>query len=232
MPTTIVTGASRGIGASICSYLSSHGHDVIGVARRPAEGFFGKFYVADLANETELDEVFARITAENQIDCLVNNAGRASRQALDEVKLPELRDMFALNVQAIVQCAKHVVPQMRARGKGRIVNMASRALLGRTRTSIYAATKAAVQSLTRSWAIELAQSGITVNAVAPGVINSEMFVRNNPPEDPETLKLMELIPMRRPGEPVEIAAAVAYFLSEEAAYTTGQTLYVCGGWSI
>lgn len=205
---------------------------MIGVARQPAAGFIGKFYVADLANEAALDEIFTRITAENQIDCLVNNAGRASRQTLDEVKLTEFRDMFALNVQATVQCAKHVVPQMRARGKGRIVNMASRALLGRTKTSIYAATKAAVQALTRSWAIELAASGITVNAVAPGVVQSEMFMRNNPPDDPETLKLMELIPMRRAGDPAEIAAAVAYFLSDEAAYTTGQTLYVCGGWSI
>jgi 3-oxoacyl-[acyl-carrier protein] reductase len=232
MPTTLVTGASRGIGAVICNYLAAHGHNIIGVARQRPEDFNGKFYAADLANEQEVDEVFAKIMTENEIDGLVNNAGRASRAKLEDVDLSELRDMFTLNVQALVQCTKLVVPQMRERGKGRIVNMASRALLGRNRTSVYAATKAAVQALTRSWAIELAEGGITVNAVAPGIVQSEMFLRNNPPNDPETLRLLQSIPMHRPGNSMEVAPAVAYFLSEGASYTTGQTLFVCGGWSL
>lgn len=232
MPTTIVTGASRGIGAVICGYLAERGHHVIGLSRQEPEGFRGTFFRADLADEAETKAAMARILAEHQVDNLVNNAGKASRQPIEEIVLDEVRDMMELNVMATIQCSQAVVAQMKQRGAGRIVNMASRAMLGRERTSVYAATKAAVEGLTRSWAIEFGGDGITVNAVAPGVIDSEMFRRNNPAGSPETAKLLDRIPLHRTGQPAEVAAAVAYFLSEDAAYTTGQTLYVCGGWSI
>jgi NAD(P)-dependent dehydrogenase (short-subunit alcohol dehydrogenase family) len=232
VPTTIVTGASRGIGATICDHLSGIGHDVIGVARTPMERFTGHFYVADLADEADTAKVFAHILDKHPIDNLVNNAGIASRASLEDVALQDVRTMMTINVEATIQCAQLVLPQMRARGSGRIVNMASRALLGRERTSVYAASKAAVEALTRSWAIELGDEGITVNAVAPGVIDSPMFARNNPADAPATQALMQRIPMHRTGQAREVAAAVAYFLSDDAGYTTGQTLYVCGGWSI
>lgn len=232
MPTTIVTGASRGIGLVISEHLADLGHDVIGVARRAVDNFKGLFYTADLADESDAARVLSQILRDHSVDNLVSNAGLSRRHSLEDIPLSELREMMALNIQATVQCAQYVVPQMKARGKGRIVNVASRAMLGREQTSAYAATKAATEALTRSWAIELAEFGVTVNAVAPGAIASQMFERNNPVGTPERDKLMDRIPMHRLGQPREVASAIAYFLSDDAAYTTGQTLYICGGWSI
>ncbi|MDE8654517.1 SDR family oxidoreductase [Novosphingobium album (ex Liu et al. 2023)] len=232
MPTTIVTGASRGIGTVICDYLARRGHHVIGLARGRPEGFAGSFYAADLTDEAETADTLARILAEHEVDNLVNNAGKADRKAIEDISLAGARDMMELNVMATIQCTQAVVAGMKRRGAGRIVNMASRALLGRERTAVYAASKAAVEALTRSWALELGGHGITVNAVAPGVIDSAMFRQNNPADSPETAKLLDRIPLHRTGQPAEVAAAVAYFLSPDAGYTTGQTLFVCGGWSV
>ena len=97
---------------------------------------------------------------------------------------------------------------------------------------MYSAAKAALVGFTRSWALELAASGITVNCVAPGPVATEMFAQNNPPDLPRTQAMLAAVPMGRMGEPAEIAAAIDYFLSAEAGFTTGQTLFVCGGASI
>ncbi|WP_404477534.1 SDR family oxidoreductase [Novosphingobium sp. BL-52-GroH] len=232
MPTTLVTGAGGTLGTAICSDLTARGHEVIGIARRPIAEFAGVFYSVDLANAASTEAALAGILAEHRIDNLVNNAGASGRAALEDVDIDAAHAMYELNVHATVRVTKALLPTMRANGRGRIVNMCSRAMLGRERTSIYASSKAAVEGLTRSWAIEFADSAITVNAVAPGFIYSEMFERNNPPDSPQTQRDLSRVPLGRLGQADEVAAAVAYFLSDEAGYTTGQTLYVCGGWSI
>ncbi|WP_404478873.1 SDR family oxidoreductase [Novosphingobium sp. BL-52-GroH] len=232
MPTTLVTGAGGTLGTALCAYLAERGHHVIGVARRPIPDFAGDFYSADLADDVSTAAAMAAILADHRVDNLVNNAGASDRAALEDVDLAAVRTMYELNVNATIKVTQAVLPAMRANGRGRIVNMCSRAMLGRERTSIYASSKAAVESLTRSWALEFADSAITVNAVAPGFIHSEMFVRNNPPDSPQTQKDMSRVPLGRLGQGGEVAAAVNYFLSDEAGYTTGQTLFVCGGWSI
>jgi len=135
-------------------------------------------------------------------------------------------------MRAAIQCAQAVLPAMLNARFGRIVNITSRALLGRANTSSYSAAKAGLVAITRSWALELADKNITVNAVGPGPTETDMWNKNNPPDAPATRAHIARIPMGRMGQPDEIAGAVAYFMSEEASFTTGQHLFVCGGLSI
>jgi NAD(P)-dependent dehydrogenase (short-subunit alcohol dehydrogenase family) len=121
---------------------------------------------------------------------------------------------------------------MRAAGFGRIVNLGSRALLGREGRIAYGGSKAAVVSMTRTLALETARDGITVNCVAPGPVETEMFAQNHPHGSAERTRITGAMPMGRVGTTAEIAAACAYFLSDAAGFTTGQVLYVDGGLSV
>jgi 3-oxoacyl-[acyl-carrier protein] reductase len=140
--------------------------------------------------------------------------------------------LLRLNLHRTIQSMQATLPAMRAKRWGRIVNVSSLTVVGIPLRSAYAATKAAVNSLTRTWALEVAETGITVNAVAPGPVETEMFRRNTPAGSDAEDRFLSLIPMRRLGKPEEIAAAVAFLLSDEAAFITGQTLFVDGGGSI
>jgi NAD(P)-dependent dehydrogenase (short-subunit alcohol dehydrogenase family) len=121
---------------------------------------------------------------------------------------------------------------MRTKRRGRIVNIGSRAALGKAGLSVYGAIKGALVSTTRTWALELAGDGITVNTVSPGPIATEMFYNNFPPDSPATKAFLAAIPIGRIGSPADVAAAVNFLVSDEASFITGQTLYVCGGLSI
>lgn len=231
-PVTLITGATRGIGRAIADRLAGAGHRVLGIARSADDSFPGELFPADAGDQAELARVLDGILHTVEVDNLVNNAGFNQVQPLKDIRLADFRRILDVNLQATLQCAQACTPAMIRKGRGRIVNMASRALLGRPGTSSYSAAKAGVVAMSRCWALELAQYNITVNVVAPGPIDTEMFRRNNPPERPHTQAIVGSVPLRRMGKPAEVAAAVAYFLSDEAAFTTGQTLYVCGGLSI
>lgn len=131
-----------------------------------------------------------------------------------------------------MRLAQAVVPQMKAMRHGRIVNIASRAALGKPLRSVYSATKAAMLGLTRTWALELAPYGITVNCIGPGPIATDLFRAANPPDSPQTQAILATVPAGRLGEPEEIAHAVSFFAHRHAAFTTGQVLYVCGGMTV
>ena len=231
--TVLVTGASRGIGLATARMLGGKGYRVIGMARNPpASPFPGEFHAVDLADAQALERVLATVSGQGGVDALVNNVGTARMEVLGQITAEALLHQFELNILATVAVTQACVAGMRARGWGRIVNISSRAALGKEGRSGYAATKAGVLGLTRTWALELASDGITVNAVAPGPIGTEMFEAHNPPAAPATRALIEQIPVGRIGRPEEVAAAIAFFLSEEAGFVTGQTLYVCGGLSV
>jgi NAD(P)-dependent dehydrogenase (short-subunit alcohol dehydrogenase family) len=232
-PVTLVTGASRGIGHAVALRLARAGHRVINLSRSdPGADFPGTTYRVDLADADETRDVLVRVTREHAVDNLVNNAGIARINPIEQISADEFQQQIDLNLHALVQCTQAVLPAMRDRRRGRIVNIGSRAALGKGGRSVYGATKAAVASLTRTWALELGRDGITVNAVAPGPIATEMFLSANPSDSPTTQAFLGAIPMGRIGTPEDVAAAVAFFLSDDASFITGQVLYVCGGLSI
>ena len=229
--TTLITGATKGIGRAIVDHMLAQGEEIVGLSRTADSHFPGPLVLADLANETEAGAALAEVLRNYEISKLVNNAGSSVRQDLLDLNITDMRAMLNLNVQAAAQCAKACVPPMISRGYERIVSIGSRAMLGRPGFSAYAGAKAALVGMTMCWALELAKKGITANVVAPGAIETDMLTRNNPHGSERRKSLEASIPLGRTGSPAEVAAAVAYFLSDQAGYTTGQVLFVCGGWS-
>jgi 3-oxoacyl-[acyl-carrier protein] reductase len=234
--TVLITGASRGIGLATAKLLAAEGWEVIGVARRPPEEAFpGNFFRGDLGDENATREVLERICAAYEINAIVNSLGLNILEPLGEVDLGNLARVFDLNVRTAVQCTQAVLPGMRQRQYGRIVNVSSRGALGRVNRTSYAAAKAGIIGMTRTWALELARDGITANVVSPGPTATEMFVRNNleGPEGEENRRaFLADVPLGRFGRPEEIAFAIAFFLDRRAAFVTGQVLHACGGSSV
>lgn len=230
---TLITGATKGIGRAIADRLASEGHRIVGIARSAAPaGFPGEVFTADLTDRDSVARALSEIVARYKVNGLVNNAGLNHVQKLEDIDLAKFDEVIGVNLRASIQCAQAVLPAMTEAGFGRIVNITSRALLGRPRTSSYSGAKAALVAMTRSWALEFATRGITVNAVGPGPTETEMWNKNNPPGAPATQAHIAAIPMGRLAQPQEIAGAVAYFMSQEAGFTTGQHIFVCGGLSL
>ncbi len=230
---TLVTGATRGIGRAIAEKLAAQNHRIVGIARAKGDAAFpGEIFTADLRDVDSVKRALADIVGRYAVTGLVNNAGLNHIQKLGEIELAAFDEVIAINLRAAIQCAQAVLPAMLSARFGRIVNITSRALLGRANTSSYSAAKAGLVAITRCWALELADKNITVNAVGPGPTETEMWNKNNPPDSPTTRAHIARIPMGRMGSPEEIAGAVGYFMSEEASFTTGQHLFVCGGLSI
>ena len=229
----LVTGVARGIGRAIAHRLIGEGYSVVGIDLSPdAPPGLAAFEQADLADPSSARQALARLTGHFAFTRLVNNVGSSFRENLRDGTGAAQRRLIRLNVASAVLCTQAVLPAMRKARFGRIVNLTSRAVHGRETRSAYSASKAGLAALTRTWALELAQDGIAVNAVAPGMIDTDLFRRNNPPNSPDVFRLQSAIPMGRIGEPEEVARAVLFFLDKGTTYITGQTLFVCGGLSL
>jgi 3-oxoacyl-[acyl-carrier protein] reductase len=229
----LVTGVTHGIGRAICNQLVQEGYSVVGIDIEPdPPAGLASFEKADLAVTASARVALSRLTGEFLFTRLVNNVGTSFRENVRESTGATQRRLNRLNVASALLCTQAVLPAMKKAGFGRIVNITSRAVHGRETRSAYAASKAGLAALTKTWALELAQDGIAVNAVAPGMINTSLFRRNNPPDSPDVSRLQSAIPMGRIGEPEEVARAVSFFLDKRTTYITGQTLFVCGGLSL
>lgn len=230
---TLVTGGSNGIGAAIVSARAAAGEIVVNLDRdQPGAGVPGETVRADHSDRDALSDALGDLSARFDITRLVNNAGVALLDPLEEFDPADMDRTVAINVTAPALIAQACLPAMKARGFGRIVNIASRAALGKGLRTAYAGSKGALISATRVWAMELAGHGITVNAIGPGPVETELFRHANPPDSPVTQQIRDGIPVRRLGQPEDIAHAVDYFLDARAGFVTGQTLYVCGGMTI
>lgn len=229
----LVTGASRGIGFATATVLAERGWRVVGMARTPpGSPFPGEFHAVDLGDAAARERGLADVVVAGRVDAVVNNVGIGRMEMVGSITAAAMLEQFEVNVLATVAVTQACLAGMREQGWGRIVNVSSQAALGKAGRSGYATTKAGLMGLTRTWALELAGDGITVNTVAPGPIGTELFDRHNPPDAASTRAILAQLPVGRIGRPEEVAAAIAFFLSEEAAFVTGQTLYVCGGLSI
>lgn len=231
MPVTLITGASRGIGLAAVNHLAAAGHEMIAVSRTPPpEGTPCEFFAADLADAEATQEVLGEITSKHEIDNVVNNAGVPWPDKAGEVTMEGFDTVIAVNLRAAIIVTQACLPAMRNRKHGRIVNISSRAALGLEYRSSYSAAKAGLIGLSRTWSLELARDGITVNVVAPGPIATELFMSNNNEE--RIQERLETIPVGRMGKPEDVATAIAFFLGDDTGYVTGQTLFVCGGMSV
>jgi 3-oxoacyl-[acyl-carrier protein] reductase len=238
--TALVTGGSRGIGRAIAAALSSRGVRVTLTGRSsqsteqtaselsagspiPLEGV-----AMDVSSRDSVDRtVEGFLERAGRVDILVNNAGITRDNLLLRMKDEEWNDVFATNVSGLYYCSRAVLRPMIRQRWGRIINMSSVVgLMGNAGQSNYAASKAAILGFTKALAREVASRQVTVNAVAPGFIDTEMT--SSLPEDARQA-LNESIPMQRIGQPEDVAAAVVFLASESASYITGQVLQVNGG---
>lgn len=228
-PTAVITGGAQGIGAAITARLAQDGYRTIVLDIAKPQGSPDRFLQIDLSDPQAARQAFALIAAEEQVTTLVNNVGIVAPAALEDVALDDFDRLFSINLRPSILAAQAFVPTMKAAGHGRIVMNTSRVTLGKELRSLYSATKGAAQSMARTWALELAPHGITVNCVAPGPIGTEAFWRNNPPEAPLTQAIIDKVPLRRMGTGEDVANAVAFFCAPQSGFVTGQTLFVCGG---
>lgn len=230
----VVTGGSAGIGKVICEHLLADGHEVISLARRPTDIRHPKIRSidVDLSDRQATAEVAAELAKQHAVTTVVHNAGVIRPALLPEVKLDDLDFLVNLHLGCAIQLVQAALPAMRARGLGRVILLSSRAALGlQTRTS-YSATKAGMLGMARTWALELAPEGITVNVVAPGPIRTDMFYDVVEAGSDKERQLAASVPVRRLGESADVARAVSFFADPANGFVTGQVLYVCGGTSV
>ena len=241
----IVTGAARGIGAAIAHRLASDGNDVAifdldrdacyeTLQAIEATGRRALAIAADVADETDVRRAVAAVVEKlGPPTILVNNAGVIRDRTLAKMTLADWEVVINVNLRSVFLMSREVQGHMRSAGWGRIVSLSSIAALGNVGEANYSAAKAGIQGLTRTMAMELGRYGITANAVAPGFVVTDMTrevaARIGMPFEDMTNEMMKTIYVGRPGEPDDIANAVAFFVDPRSAFVTGQILYVAGG---
>ena len=212
----LITGAARGIGQAIADLLRSSGATVLAPTRREM----------DLCSNESIDAYCAAVVG--PVDLLINNAGINPLASAAEFTDEELQDAMQVNLMAPMRLIRRLSPGMAERGYGRIVNISSIwSGVSKPRRFVYTATKSGINGMTRALAVELSGSGVLVNAVAPGFVNTELTRRNIPQEG--LREIAATIPVGRLAEPEEIAQVVAFLCSSRNSYLTGQTIFVDGG---
>jgi 3-oxoacyl-[acyl-carrier protein] reductase len=234
-PVAIVTGGSAGIGAAICRRMLDAGYDVVSLARRRPDWSHPSLHSVevDLTDAHATEQAAAGVAKQFAVGTVVHNAGAIRPNLLADVPQKDLHDLTQLHLGAALLIMQAVLPGMRKRKCGRVVLISSRAALGLQTRTVYAATKAGMIGMARTWALELAPFGITVNVIAPGPIgDTEMFREVIPAGDAREAAIAKSIPVGRLGTSEDVARAVMFFADPTNSFITGQLLYVCGGASI
>jgi 3-oxoacyl-[acyl-carrier protein] reductase len=232
--TAVVTGASSGIGEAIASALLERGMPVVAL-QRTAPKFKHKdlhFRSIDLTDLEATRKVANDVAAEFPVRYLVNNAGENAPNPLEKATVEELNYVLTITLGAAMVLIQSFVPGMRRAKFGRIVNISSRAILGKSERIVYASAKSGLEGMTRVVAIETGADGITVNAVMPGPVETVHFNRGHPPGSLKRQTVIDKILVKRLGTPHEIARVVTFLLDRESGFITGQSLFVCGGTSV
>lgn len=235
MSSVLITGTSTGIGRVLCERLLAQGRTVVALSRRASGLQHPQLHElsADLGDPAATAEAAHEVTLRFEVDTFIHNAGVIRPALLADVQPGDLPDLTQLHIGSAITLMQALLPRMRQQRFGRVVLMSSRGALGLATRSAYSATKAGMIGLARTWALELAAEGITVNVVAPGPIRgTEMFHAVVPAESERERKLAEAIPVRRLGTPEDVSRAVEFFIDPASSFVTGQVLYVCGGASV
>ena len=230
----VITGGSAGIGLKIIEHLLAADYRVVNLARRvvPLVSPSVINYEIDLTDRDALAEICTQLSA-GGAHTFIHNAGLVQPSPIGDVSLADLDMLNQLHLGAAVQIVQALIPGMKAARFGRILIMSSRASVGMAMRTSYAATKAGQIAMARTWALELAEFGITVNTVAPGPIEAtEMFHALMPEKSQEIEAMAAKTPVKRLGLPDDVARAVMFFIDRENGFVTGQNLFVCGGTSM
>lgn len=233
-PVAVVTGGSAGIGKVICEHLLRDGYEVISLARRAGDFTHPRLrqVQVDLSDREATAAVASELLQRGDVTTLVHNAGVIRAALLPEVKLDDVDALVNLHLTCAIQLVQAALPAMRARQFGRIVLLSSRAAQGLATRTAYSATKSGMLGMARTWALELAPDGITVNVVAPGPIRTDMFYDVVEAGSERERALAAALPVKRLGESADVARAVEFFVHPDNGFVTGQTLFVCGGSSV
>lgn len=230
-----VTGGSSGIGADLCQRLLEDGAEVVSFARREPPFKHSRLHVVgvDLTDAGATRTAAERAAAAWPATRLVHNAGAIREKPLAEVTGEDLNQLTQLHIGTAVALVQALLPNMRRERFGRIVLMSTRAVVGLEKRTVYSATKAGLIGMGRTWALELAGEGITVNMIAPGPIEDTQMFHDVIPKDSDLSRTVAgRVPVGRLGTPADISRAVLFFLNDNAGFVTGQTLFVCGGTSL
>jgi NAD(P)-dependent dehydrogenase (short-subunit alcohol dehydrogenase family) len=234
MSAAIVTGGSAGIGRAIARRLLDAGHEVVSLDVQPSGLAHSKLkhVHVDLADLEATREAAAGIVRDHAVTAVIHNAGLIKPALLADLKLSDFNTLVNVHLAAGIVLVQAALPTMRSAGYGRVVLVSSRAVLGLPTRTSYSASKAGMLGMARTWALELAPDGITVNVVAPGPIQTANFHGIIPEGSPQVERVIQTIPVKRLGQPDDVARAVMFFADRDAGFITGQVLYVCGGTSV
>ena len=232
--TTLITGGGSGIGATLTKNLIAKGEVVVTLGLDLPNWKHDNLisYQADLTDTEQTNEAAQLISSSHKINNIVHNAGMILPNLLPKVKTDDILTLSHLHLAAPIALTQAILPNMINDKNGRIVFISSRASIGMPTRSAYAATKAGIHGLAKTWALELAENNITVNVIAPGPVLTQNFLDLVPKDSELQQEISDNIPVGRIGTTGDIANAVEFFLDEKASFVTGQVLYVCGGTSL
>ena len=232
--TAVITGANKGIGADLAQAMLEKGWHVISIARHAGEATHERLehFQADLMDPQATARAAAEIAARHRVTHFIHNAGIILPNLVEDARPEDLQALTQLHLGAALTLTQAFLPAMKEARFGRILFNASRAALGAKTRTAYSASKAGMIGMARTWALELAPHGITVNVIAPGPVLTDNFWGIIPKDSPQQADLAARLPVGRLGTPEDITHAFMFFADPKAGFITGQTLYVCGGASI